>query len=140
MDAAHGPVQALRGLSTPDRPPVVPSHLDFYLAEWCFRFSRRRSGHRGLLFHNPVKQAAHTTPHPDTDLLSPKKGAALKPRRKKQRERRAAGMVGAIRNAPNPNPQRPGGSKTRLDDAVKRRRRRPIPGRRGGQRSQRGES
>jgi transposase-like protein len=34
-----------------------PQQLDFYLDEFAFRFNRRRSNHRGLLFHRLLEQA-----------------------------------------------------------------------------------
>jgi hypothetical protein len=110
---------------------VAPSHLDFYLAEWCFRFNRRRSSHRGLLFHNLVLQAALTPPQPYTDLLSPVVGQRRKRTRKKERELRAEGIVGDRKNLPRPAPKRPGGSRTRLDDEAVRRRSTMVAGRRG---------
>jgi hypothetical protein len=39
-------------------------HLDYYLDEFTFRFNRRTSGRRGLLWHRLVQQAAATQPHP----------------------------------------------------------------------------
>lgn len=113
---------------------VAPSHLDFYLAEWCFGFNRRRSGHRGLLFHNLVLQAARTPPQPYTELLSPSVGARRKRKRKKERELRADGFVGERKNLPRSAPRRPGGSRTRLDDDAVRRRSTMVAGRRGGTR------
>jgi transposase-like protein len=41
---------------------VQPSHLDYYLDEFTFRFNRRTSGSRGLLFYRLVDQAAHLQP------------------------------------------------------------------------------
>jgi transposase-like protein len=38
--------------------------LDFYLDEFVFRFNRRRSGSRGLLFYRLMEQAVATTPKP----------------------------------------------------------------------------
>lgn len=35
---------------------VRPDHLDDYLAEFTFRFNRRRSNHRGLLFYRLLEQ------------------------------------------------------------------------------------
>lgn len=110
---------------------VKPTHLDFYLAEWAFRFNRRRSGHRGLLFHNLVKQAAATAPHPYTDLLTPSVGRQRKRQQQRQPEMRAVGVVGPRRNLPRPAPKRPGGSRTRLDDERARRRQVMVRGRRG---------
>ena len=39
-----------------------PSHLDYYLDEFTFRFNRRTSRSRGLLFHRLVDQAVHLDP------------------------------------------------------------------------------
>jgi transposase-like protein len=110
---------------------VAPSHLHFYLDEWCFRFNRRRSGHRGLLFHNLVKQAAQTPPQPYTELLTPEAGRRRKSKQAQQRARRAAGDVGDPRNIPRPAPKRPGGARARLSDEAVRRRRVMVSGRRG---------
>ena len=41
---------------------VAHSHLDYYLDEFVFRFNRRRSRSRGLLFHRLVEQAMATAP------------------------------------------------------------------------------
>jgi len=38
--------------------------LDFYLDEFVFRFNRRKSGSRGLLFYRLIEQAVATTPKP----------------------------------------------------------------------------
>jgi ISXO2-like transposase domain len=38
--------------------------LDFYLDEFVFRFNRRKSGSRGLLFYRLLQQAVITTPKP----------------------------------------------------------------------------
>ena len=40
------------------------SHLDYYLDEFTFRFNRRSSRRRGLLFHRLLEQAVRTEPHP----------------------------------------------------------------------------
>lgn len=37
---------------------VSPEHLPAYFDEWVFRFNRRRSRSRGLLFHRLMAQAA----------------------------------------------------------------------------------
>lgn len=39
-----------------------PTHLDYYLDEFTFRFNRRASGSRGLLFYRLVDQAVHLQP------------------------------------------------------------------------------
>lgn len=41
---------------------VTADHLDFYLDEFTFRFNRRTSGSRGLLFHRLMQQAVALTP------------------------------------------------------------------------------
>jgi hypothetical protein len=38
--------------------------LDFYLDEFVFRFNRRKSRSRGLLFYRLMEQAVATTPKP----------------------------------------------------------------------------
>jgi transposase-like protein len=41
---------------------VQPEHLDYYLDEFTFRFNRRTSGSRGLLFYRLLDQAVHLPP------------------------------------------------------------------------------
>jgi transposase-like protein len=41
---------------------VQPTHLDYYLDEFTFRFNRRTSGSRGLLFYRLLGQALHLQP------------------------------------------------------------------------------
>ncbi len=41
---------------------VAHSHLDYYLDEFTFRFNRRRSRSRGLLFYRLVGQALEVGP------------------------------------------------------------------------------
>ena len=43
---------------------VKPSHLDYYLDEFTFRFNRRTSHHRGLLFYRLLQQAVAVDPLP----------------------------------------------------------------------------
>jgi transposase-like protein len=43
---------------------VRPSHLDYYLDEFTFRFNRRTSGSRGMLFYRLVEQAMMLDPVP----------------------------------------------------------------------------
>jgi hypothetical protein len=38
--------------------------LDYYLDEFTFRFNRRRSRHRGLLFYRLLEGAVAAAPHP----------------------------------------------------------------------------
>lgn len=45
-------------------------HLDYYLDEFTFRFNRRTSRSRGLLFYRLIQQAANTDPHPLRELVA----------------------------------------------------------------------
>ena len=47
---------------------ISKEHLPYYLDEFTFRFNRRTSKARGLLFYRLVTQAVRT-PHVDTDTL-----------------------------------------------------------------------
>lgn len=48
------------------------AHIDYYLDEFTFRFNRRNSRSRGLLFYRLLQQAANTDPQPyDTLALHP---------------------------------------------------------------------
>lgn len=48
---------------------VTFDQLDYYLDEFTFRFNRRRSRHRGLLFYRLLEQAVQTDPHPLKTLV-----------------------------------------------------------------------
>lgn len=48
---------------------VLPPHLDHYLDEFTFRFNRRRSRRRGLLFYRLLQQAVATPPAPFKELV-----------------------------------------------------------------------
>ena len=43
---------------------ISTKHLDYYLDEFTFRFNRRTSKSRGLLFYRLLEQAVRTEPHP----------------------------------------------------------------------------
>lgn len=45
-------------------------HLDYYLDEYTFRFNRRTSRSRGLLFYRLLQQAVNTDPHPYDTLTA----------------------------------------------------------------------
>lgn len=45
-------------------------HLEYYLDEYAFRFNRRNSTARGLLFYRLLQQAVATDPHPLTELIA----------------------------------------------------------------------
>jgi hypothetical protein len=44
-------------------------HLPYYLDEFTFRFNRRKSKARGLLFYRLLQQAVDTDPHPLKELI-----------------------------------------------------------------------
>ncbi len=48
---------------------VRPQQLDYYLDEFTFRFNRRSSNHRGLLFYRLLEQAVQTEPQPLARIL-----------------------------------------------------------------------
>jgi transposase-like protein len=47
-----------------------PEHLAYYLDEFTFRFNRRTSAARGLLFYRLCQQAVNTDPHPLAELIA----------------------------------------------------------------------
>ncbi len=58
---------------------VSDKHLPYYLDEFTFRFNRRKSRARGLLFYRLLQQAVATDPHPLSELINgPKTVTALK--------------------------------------------------------------
>ena len=48
---------------------IAAEHLPYYLDENTFRFNRRDSRSRGLLFYRLLEQAVQTDPHPLRDLI-----------------------------------------------------------------------
>ncbi len=56
---------------------IQHQHLDYYLDEFTFRFNRRRSQARGLLFHRLVRQAAAVGPAPYHSIIKPSISANL---------------------------------------------------------------
>ena len=48
---------------------VRPEHLDYYLDEYTFRFNRRRSRRRGLLFYRLLEQAVQVNPVPYRTMI-----------------------------------------------------------------------
>lgn len=48
---------------------VLPNHLQSYLEEYTFRFNRRTSGSRGLVFRRLLEQAVITEPTTMTDIF-----------------------------------------------------------------------
>jgi transposase-like protein len=49
---------------------VSPEHFDRYLEEYVFRFNRRTSTHRGLLFYRVLEQAVQAPPAPYKDIIA----------------------------------------------------------------------
>jgi len=49
---------------------IQPQHLDYYLDEFTFRFNRRKSKARGILFHRLAQQAVEVGPIPYHYLIS----------------------------------------------------------------------
>jgi len=63
MPAVHRVASLLkRWLLGTHQGAVSPDHLDAYLGEFAFRFNRRSSRHRGLLFFRLLEQAVLTDP------------------------------------------------------------------------------
>uniref|UniRef100_UPI0017BCB93E transposase n=1 Tax=Sporichthya sp. TaxID=65475 RepID=UPI0017BCB93E len=48
---------------------VSDEHLPYYLDEYAFRFNRRNSTARGMLFYRLLQQAVATDPHPLNELI-----------------------------------------------------------------------
>ena len=48
---------------------ISRQHLPYYLDEFTFRFNRRKSKARGLLFYRLMQQAVDTDPHPLKELI-----------------------------------------------------------------------
>ena len=48
---------------------VEREHLQYYLDEFTFRFNRRRSKARGMLFYRLLQQSVNTDPHPLAELI-----------------------------------------------------------------------
>jgi ISXO2 transposase-like protein len=49
---------------------IQHQHLDYYLDEFTFRFNRRRSQARGLLFHRLAQQAVAVGPAPYHQIIA----------------------------------------------------------------------
>jgi transposase-like protein len=64
---------------------VRQRQLDYYLDEYTFRFNRRTSKSRGLLFHRLMQQAVHIDPVPYRDILAISHGSRT-PAREEQLE------------------------------------------------------
>ncbi len=58
-----------RWLMSTHQGSVSGKHLDYYLDEYTFRFNRRTSRSRGLLFYRLMEQAAATSPAPYRQII-----------------------------------------------------------------------
>ena len=74
---------------------VEDTHLQSYLNEFCFRFNRRRSRSRGLVFYRVLELAVSHDPVRYRDLVAhPKPKAKPPPRRPGEVTRRASSAHG----------------------------------------------
>jgi len=75
MPAAHRVASLLkRWLLGTHQGGVGDSQLDFYLEEFIFRFNRRTSRSRGLLFYRLIEQAVATSPVPYQEMVTGERG------------------------------------------------------------------
>lgn len=56
---------------------VSQEHLAYYLDRYTFRFNRRASKSRGLLFYRLLQQVVDTEPHPLAQLRNPVAAAEI---------------------------------------------------------------
>jgi hypothetical protein len=69
LDHVHLVISLLkRWLAGTHQGAVAPTHLQAYLDEFSFRFNRRKSQHRGLLFYRLMQQAILSRPKPIKDF------------------------------------------------------------------------
>lgn len=81
MPRVHLVVSLLkRWLAGTHQGSVRPEHLDYYLDEFCFRFNRRRSQRRGLLFKRLLENAVRVDPLPYEAIVG-RTGKARVPRK-----------------------------------------------------------
>jgi len=77
-DPAHVPMPAVHRVASLLRRWLLGTHqdgvgdpqLDFYLEKFIFRFNRRTSRFRGLLFYRLIEQAAATWPVPYKKMVT----------------------------------------------------------------------
>ena len=67
-----------------------PSNLDAYLDEFVFRFNRRKSRRRGLLFCRLMRLAVEARPTTHDRIVWPRRGQASKVRGPKRKTKAAA--------------------------------------------------
>lgn len=59
---------------------VEREHLPYYLDEFAFRFNRRSSNARGMLFYRLLQQSVNTDPHPLEELIRGVESSPSRPR------------------------------------------------------------
>ena len=80
MPAVHRVASLLkRWLLGTHQGSVSDKHLDYYLDEYIFRFNRRTSRARGLLFYRLLQQAVDVAPVPYRRLVAAKEQGDPKP-------------------------------------------------------------
>jgi hypothetical protein len=57
---------------------VSPEHLSYYLDEYTFRFNRRTSTHRGMLFMRLLENAVQIEPVPHRQMIQHVRGRKAK--------------------------------------------------------------
>lgn len=87
---------------------VLPEHMQSYLEEFCFRFNRRHSRARGLLFHRLLQYAAGAAPLTYRQLVANRQPKAIKPHGVKGPRSRPGSLV-------QPPEDRPWRAATSLD-------------------------
>ena len=71
LPRVHGVASLLkRWLLGTHQGAISEKHLPYYLDEFTFRFNRRKSKSRGLLFHRLLEQAVQMAPHTYRDLTA----------------------------------------------------------------------
>ena len=71
LPAVHRVASLLKGwLEGTRRGGVQPAHLQAYLDEFCFRFNRRSSRSRGLLFYRLLEQSVQAAPRTYRSLVA----------------------------------------------------------------------
>lgn len=69
---------------------LARQHLEAYLDEFTFRFNRRASRNRGLVFYRLLEQCLTTRPLKESDIVMSRCGQRGKRRGPEQNPRRAA--------------------------------------------------
>ena len=67
------------GCWAPTRGSVEPAHLASYLNEFVFRFNRRRSRSRGMVFYRVLELAVAHDPVRYQDLIATRRPRAVRP-------------------------------------------------------------